>query len=159
MYVPAHSPSVISISATAPRGWALNPTTANLDYLASYSNYGTSDIDFAAPGGDYQYPGDEIVTIGGVTQYAFVFDYVFSAGSSLIPGRSSYYWSVGTSMAGPHAAGVAALIIGQNGGKMDPAHVKAAMRASADDLGKPGRDPYYGYGRVNAFKAITATVQ
>jgi subtilisin family serine protease len=156
VHVPASAPNVISISATAPRGWALNPLTANLDYLASYSNYGTSDVDFAAPGGDYQYPGNEIVTIGGITQYAYVFDYVFSSGSNLEPGTASYYWSVGTSMAAPHASGVAALIIGQNGGQMDPAHVKAALRASADDLGKPGRGPLYGHGRVNAFKAVSA---
>ncbi|MCC9135058.1 S8 family serine peptidase [Pontibacter silvestris] len=156
VHIPAGAPNVISISATAPQGWALNPLTANLDYLASYSNYGTSDIDFAAPGGDYSYPGNEIVTIGGVTQYAYVFDYVFSSGSNLDPTRSSYYWSVGTSMAAPHATGVAALIIGQNGGQMAPARVEAAMRASADDLGKSGRDPYYGHGRLNALKAVTA---
>jgi subtilisin family serine protease len=156
VHIPSSSPSVISISATAPIGWALNPTTTFLDNLASYSNYGIHDVDFAAPGGDYQYPGNEIVTIGGVTQYAYVFDYVFSSGSNLTPGRSSFYWSVGTSMAGPHAAGVAALIVGQNGGDMDPAKVEAVMRASADDLGKPGRDPYYGHGRVNAAKAVTA---
>jgi len=156
VHIPAGAPNVISISATAPQGWALNPLTANLDNLASYSNYGTPDVDFAAPGGDYVYPGDEIVTIGGIRQYAYVFDYVFSSGSNLAPGSASYYWSVGTSMAAPHATGVAALIIGQNGGDMDPAKVKAVMRASADDLGKSGRDPYYGYGRVNAFKAITA---
>ncbi|GAB3818559.1 S8 family peptidase [Pontibacter rugosus] len=155
-HIPSGAPSVISISATAPQGWALSPLTANLDFMASYSNYGTSDVDFAAPGGDYQYPGSEIATIAGVTQYVYIFDYVFSSGSNLTPGRASYYWSVGTSMAGPHAAGVAALIIGQNGGQMDPAKVKAVMRASADDLGKPGRDPFYGYGRVNAFRAITA---
>ncbi|GAA4425112.1 S8 family serine peptidase [Pontibacter saemangeumensis] len=155
-HIPSGAPNVISISATAPQGWALNPTTANLDFMASYSNYGTSDVDFAAPGGDYQYAGEEIARIGGITQYVFVFDYVFSAGNNPNPAKSSYYWSVGTSMAAPHATGVAALIIGQNGGEMDPAKVKAALRASADDLGKPGRDPYYGYGRVNAFKAITA---
>lgn len=159
VHIPSGAPSVISISATAPQGWALSPLTANLDHVASYTNYGTSDVDFAAPGGDYQYPGNEIATIGGVRQYVYVFDFVFSAGSNLTPGRSSYYWSVGTSMAGPHAAGVAALIVGQNGGDMDPAKVKAAMRASADDLGKPGRDPFYGYGRVNAFKAVSPAVQ
>ena len=155
-HIPSGAPNVISISATAPQGWALNPATANLDHLASYSNYGTSEVDFAAPGGDYQYPGKEIAKIGGITQYVYVFDYVFSSGSNLDPARASYYWSVGTSMAAPHATGVAALLIGQNGGEMDPAKVKAALRASADDLGKPGRDPYYGYGRVNAFKAVTA---
>lgn len=156
VYIPAGAPNVISISATAPLGWALSPLTANLDFLASYSNYGTSDIDFAAPGGDMAYKGEEIVTVAGMTNPVFAFDLVFSAGSSLEPGKGGYYWSSGTSMAAPHAAGVAALIIGQNGGQMDPAQVKAVMRASADDLGKPGRDPFYGYGRVNAFKAITA---
>lgn len=160
VHIPSGSIGVISISATAPRGWALNPLTANLDLLASYSNYGTPDVDFAAPGGDYLFAyepgGFQIATIGGVSQYAYVFDYVFSAGNDNRPGRSSFYWSVGTSMAGPHAAGVAALIIGQNGGDMDPAQVEAVMKASADDLGKPGRDPLYGHGRVNAYKAVTA---
>ena len=45
---------------------------------------------------------------------------------------------------------MAALIIGANGGSMKPAQVEAALRASADDLGKPGNDDYYGAGRVNA---------
>ncbi|WP_018477542.1 S8 family peptidase [Pontibacter roseus] len=156
LHIPSASTGVISISATAPTGWALAPATTSLDGFASYSNFGTADVHFAAPGGDYQYPGAEIATIGGIRQYVYVFDYVFSTGSNLDPTRASYYWSVGTSMAGPHAAGVAALIIGQNGGSMDPAHVLARMRASADDLGMPGRDPLYGYGRVNAFKAVTA---
>lgn len=68
---------------------------------------------------------------------------------------SGFYWSAGTSIASPHAAGVAALIIGKNGGKMPPAQVLAKMRATADDLGKPGRDPFYGHGRLNAYCAVT----
>jgi lantibiotic leader peptide-processing serine protease len=56
---------------------------------------------------------------------------------------------MGTSMAAPHAA-VAALIISRKGGTMKPASVEAAMRRSADDLGKPGNDDYFGAGRVNA---------
>ncbi len=150
VHIPSNSTGVISISATGPLGWALNPLGTDLNRVASYTNYGTSDVDFAAPGGDFAYPGSEIVTIAGVRQFAWVFDMVFSTTS-----RGRYSWSAGTSMAGPHAAGVAALIVGKNGGKMDPAQVRAAMRASADDLGKPGRDPYYGYGRVNALRAVT----
>jgi subtilisin family serine protease len=57
-------------------------------------------------------------------------------------------------MATPHVAGVAALIIGANGGDMDPAHVEAALRAGADDLGKPGNDDVYGAGRVNALGSL-----
>ncbi|SIR40436.1 S8 family peptidase [Pontibacter lucknowensis] len=155
VHIPSSSTGVISISATAPRGWALNPFGTFMDDFASYSNYGTSDVHFAAPGGDYMHPGNEIAIIAGVRQYVYVFDYVFSTGSSLTPGVAQYYWSVGTSMAGPHAAGVAALLIGRNGGQMSPAHVLAKLRATSDDLGKPGRDPYYGYGRVNAFRAVT----
>ena len=52
-------------------------------------------------------------------------------------------------------AGVAALIIEKNGGSMHPSQVEAILRQSADDLGKPGKDDFYGHGRVNAFKAVT----
>jgi subtilisin family serine protease len=61
-----------------------------------------------------------------------------------------YFWGAGTSMAAPHVSGVAAIIIGANGGDMHPARVRAALGQSADDLGKPGVDDYYGRGRVNA---------
>lgn len=155
-----HSPSsgahVISISATAPVGWGADPTTF-LDNLASYSNYGQSTIDFAAPGGDYSYffvNPSALCTVAGLTRPCYVFDYVFSTGSNLNPAIASYYWSVGTSMATPHAAAVAALIIQKNGGDMHPAQVEAAMLQSADDLGKPGNDDAYGNGRVNAFNAV-----
>jgi subtilisin family serine protease len=57
-------------------------------------------------------------------------------------------------MATPHVSGVAAIIIGMNGGEMNPAAVEAALQASADDLGKPGNDDFYGAGRVNAGNAV-----
>lgn len=154
VHTPSDAPHVISISASAPIGWATDPVNANLDYLASYSNYGASVIDFAAPGGDLSYPGNENCTIAGLLRPCYVFDLVFSTGSNLNPLLASYYWSAGTSMAAPHAAGVAAIIVGKNGGSMNPAQVEAALRASADDLGKPGNDPAYGAGRVNAAKAV-----
>jgi lantibiotic leader peptide-processing serine protease len=58
VHVPSQSVNVISISATAPIGWATDPLNINLDNLASYSNYGLSHITFAAPGGDFVYPGE-----------------------------------------------------------------------------------------------------
>ncbi|UOR05311.1 S8 family serine peptidase [Hymenobacter aerilatus] len=151
VHIPADATGVISISSTGPMGWALNPLTTNLDRFASYSNYGTSAVDFAAPGGDFAYPGNELVVFRGVRQYVWALDMVLSTAKN-----GGYTWMAGTSMAAPHATGVAALVIGKNGGQMDPARVKAVLRASADDLGKPGRDPYYGHGRINALRAVSS---
>ena len=157
VHIPADATGVISISATGPLGWAKAPLTTNLDRFASYSNYGTPAVAFAAPGGDFSYyytSKTEAVVFRGVYQYVWALDMVLSTGR-IIDGRARYTWAAGTSMAAPHTSGVAALIIGKNGGHMDPTRVEAVLRASADDLGKPGRDPYYGYGRVNAFRAVS----
>jgi 5'-nucleotidase / UDP-sugar diphosphatase len=56
-------------------------------------------------------------------------------------------------MAAPHASGVAAIIIGRHG-RMHPAQVEAKLRSTADDLGKRGRDAFYGQGRVNAYNTV-----
>ncbi|MHC4065448.1 MAG: S8 family serine peptidase [Planctomycetota bacterium] len=143
---PADAPHVISIAATAPEGWAVDPTT-DLDLPASYTNFGQSVISFAAPGGDYDLPGDADCTVAGITEPCWVFDMVFSTSNN------GWAWAAGTSMAAPHASGVAALIIGENGGDMHPAQVEAALRKAADDLGKPGNDDL-GAGRVNAANAV-----
>ncbi|MGY2130810.1 S8 family peptidase [Hymenobacter sp. HD11105] len=149
IHMPSDAKDVISISATGPIGWALN-TSTNLDRVASYTNFGTPDVDLAAPGGDFSYPTNEIVTFRGVRQFVWALDMVLSTATA-----TSYSWSAGTSMAAPHAAGVAALIIGKNGGQMAPNRVEAILRSSADDLGTPGRDAYYGHGRVNALRAVS----
>jgi lantibiotic leader peptide-processing serine protease len=82
----------------------------------------------------------------------YVFDYVFSVGG--VVGSSAYfYWSAGTSMAAPHVAGVAALLVGKHG-KMKPSQLRSYLERGADDLGQRGNDPYYGTGRVNAIKAL-----
>lgn len=146
---PAMSPNVIAISATAPIGWATDPNNTFLDNLASYSNYGSRVISLAAPGGDYIYPGNENCNIANlVLGPCRALDLVLSTGNK------SWYWAAGTSMAAPHASGVAALIVGKNGGSMHPAQLEAALRASADDLGMPGKDDAYGHGRVNALRAV-----
>ena len=102
-----------------------------------YSNVG-SQVDFAAPGGDFQlYPV-------GTWYYDMVMNCV----------NGGYAWYAGTSQAAPHVCGVAALLVEKLGTDVKPAQLKAALRHSADDLGKPGQDPVYGYGRVNAARAV-----
>jgi subtilisin family serine protease len=138
LHVPSDCGRTVSIAATGPLGWGIDPTVS-LDTPAFYTNYGSA-IDYAAPGGNvdfdlYPNPG-------------WWFDLVFST----YPG--GWAWMAGTSMASPHVAGVAALIIEANGYRPTPSQVESVLRRSADDLGKPGRDEWYGHGRVNAAQAV-----
>ena len=65
-----------------------------------------------------------------------------------------WMWASGTSMSASMVSGVAALVI-EKYGRMTPKKLKQLLGATADDLGSPGKDPYYGHGRINAYKAVT----
>lgn len=154
VFYPAQAANVIAVSATAPVGWAVG--NLNLDLPTTYTNFGQSAITFAGPGGDSAYPGTQnctkpLVPVGSITRPCWVFDLVFSPGS---PGPTYFYfWAAGTSMASPAVAGVAALVVGKYG-HMQPQQLRQILQRSADDLGKPGNDDFYGGGRVNAGRAI-----
>ncbi|MFX0198996.1 MAG: S8 family serine peptidase [Candidatus Hodarchaeota archaeon] len=129
VYLPAEAGNCIAISATGPA-----------DLPAYYTNYGTSLVWVAAPGGDSSY---------GLLGNVFSTFYT-------PPGETGYWfaWMDGTSGSAPNAAGVAALII-EKYGRMSVGKLKNILKNTADDLGKPGADDYYGRGRVNAYKAVT----
>lgn len=61
----------------------------------------------------------------------------------------------GTSVASPVVAGVAALMISANA-SLSPSNVATLLEANADDLGAAGWDPSFGYGRLNAYRAVAA---
>lgn len=59
----------------------------------------------------------------------------------------------GTSFSSPYVAGAAGLILSIRG-DLSNADVACVLRASADDKGAPGKDPEYGWGRLNAARAL-----
>lgn len=117
---------------------------------ASFSNYGVK-IDVAAPGGGDIDPTKLINT----PLYS-----ILSLKSFFIPTSwnpyvidSKYIRLAGTSMASPHAAGVAALIKSYRP-EFSPEQVRQALRAGSDDLGPGAFDTIYGNGKINTIKAI-----
>ena len=66
---------------------------------------------------------------------------------------NSFSFYQGTSMAAPHVAGVAALILSVDPA-LTPNQVETILRSTSTDLGDPGRDPIFGEGLVNAFAAV-----
>ncbi|MBI3586885.1 MAG: S8 family serine peptidase, partial [Ignavibacteriales bacterium] len=133
-YDPKNPPCVTQVMYPAAYSGviAVGATTSS-DEKASFSNIGPN-LSLTAP---------------GLLIYSTYFDGV---------GNSTYEYNSGTSMASPHVAGLAALILSVNP-NLTPYQVQSILNQSADDLGAPGRDDLYGYGRINAYKAITLTLR
>jgi subtilisin family serine protease len=145
--LPAMADGVIAVTATGPLGWAVYPA-ADPRRPASYSNFGTRVADFAAPGGDFAYPGNENCTVGTLTRPCWVFDMVISP-AEVDAGSAYYYWAAGTSMAAPHVSGIAAQIIGAYGGSMSPDLLEKALAYLAEPLSPKA---FYGKGFARANK-------
>ncbi len=112
--------------------------------LSYYSNYGP-DLDIVAPGGDTNVDQNGDGYEDGILQQTF--------GNS--PTDWGYFLYQGTSMATPHVAGTAALVIAN--GVIGPDNVREVLQSTAKDLGAPGWDPIYGWGRVDAAAALGYT--
>jgi serine protease len=107
-----------------------------------YSNYG-KDIDLAAPGGNTRVDQNGDGRPDGVLQNTIAIG---------DPTTSDYFAYMGTSMAAPHVAGVAALVVGE--GVTDPDRVEAVLKASARKPKQPYSAERYGAGILDAPAAI-----
>ena len=69
---------------------------------------------------------------------------------STVPG-GGYYWKSGTSMASPHVAALAGLLASQD---RSAPEIRGRIQDTATDLGADGKDKYFGWGLINANKAV-----
>lgn len=145
--LPAEAPGVVTVSAVG---------TERLK--SYYSSYGQGVVDVSAPGGDTRQPNPAVSTIS-------------HAVLSTVVGGWGY--AQGTSMASPHAAGVAALALSAHP-NLQPGALAAFLESTSEPLPcpagvydpRPGleqylaectggtRNSFYGAGEVNAFNAV-----
>ncbi len=139
---PARAPDVVAVGATTEHGC-----------LADYSNDGAG-LTLVAPGGgaDANLPGDPNCNPDGPPGRD-VYQVTFTGSSVRRFGMPSGY--EGTSMAAPHVAATAALVIasGVLGRHPTPAQLVARLRATARKLGGGGDEALYGAGLVDAAAA------
>ena len=71
-------------------------------------------------------------------------------------GSSAYDYFTGTSMATGYATGLAAVLLSADP-KLTSIDIRRIMENSATDLGPPKKDPQFGWGRIDAAAAFSAT--
>jgi subtilisin len=118
--------------AKLPESMAIAAVDAN-DQRASFSSTGP-EVDVAAPG---------VAILSTVP-----------TGSCKLCDPSGYRTLSGTSMATPHVSGTGALLMSRG---FTAAQAWTQMSGTATDLGFPGFDLFYGWGRVDASQAVTGT--
>lgn len=131
-----HVPSFFATYCDATHVICVSATRLN-DVPSSFTNYGRSAIDVAAPGGD---SGQWVYSLCPQTSLLyFCEDGYYTLGVA------------GTSQAAPHVAGLAALAVEDVGRNV--AQVRSYIRNSTDRIVN-GNSPYYGKGRINVARAV-----
>lgn len=134
LFFPASYQGVISVSAVD-----LNAQKA------PYSNFGTM-VDVAAPGGDVSRD------LNGDGYSDGVLSTLVDENNAFAP---NYVFYQGTSMASPHVAGLAALVLSVNPA-LTVSEVETILTTNTIDLGAAGRDDIFGHGLVQADRALLA---
>jgi subtilisin family serine protease len=117
------------------------------DTYAYYSQFG-AQVDIAAPGGQMSNYHDANGIYSTMPTYPVYLTSKYSY-------SRNYDYLHGTSQATPYVAGLAALVWSANLA-LTPDEVQNAIQSNADDIGDPGWDQNYGYGRINAWATLAA---
>jgi len=157
--LPAEAPGVVTVSATGP--------TEQKSY---YSSYGQGVVEVAAPGGDTRFR-----TLGAKST---ITDAILSTTFNTATKTDGWGWKQGTSMAGPHAVGVAALALSADP-TLSPGALASLLQRTAQPIACPdgvynpvpnhtagphaydatcsggARNGFYGAGEVDALNAVT----
>lgn len=129
-----------SVSATGPN-----------DELVFYSNFGTNEIDVAAPGGGYETLEK---TLSTETAFPFPTNLVFTTYPLEVGEPAEYTYIAGTSFSAPQVAGLAALVR-ELEPDANPKQVERDIQAGAELANGKG-DPELGAGRINALSTVEA---
>ena len=146
--LPCEAANAICAAATGPTGASsINGPWVDVDAPAPYTAFGRSAVSVAAPGGAGE--------VGQFRRFWSLCTTTPSAttGAPACRAHQPIAQGAGTSFAAPTVAGLAALLVAQLG-HGNPALIRARILQSADDLGQPGTDPYYGKGRINVARAL-----
>lgn len=135
--VTSKCPVADEVSYPAALDGVIGVAATNLYNNHSYYSSVGIHADVAAAGGE---PGQDI----GTSIVSTFPRHIFSSG---------YAGSVGTSMASPHVAGLASLLIDMRP-SLTPDEVEFILEATAEDRGSAGWDPFYGYGIINMRRAM-----
>ncbi|GEM_PF-2216602 len=106
------------------------------DERPQFSNFG-SDLFLMAP-------GSQVLSLGSASAHVGFREF------------DGYYTASGTSASAPFVSGAIALILEQNPG-ISLQGIRQKLINGAVDLGDPGFDPYYGYGRLDIARTIAAS--
>lgn len=161
--VPVEVSGVIGVTANGNKG-----------FKSYYSSYGVGSADVVAPGGDRRLQVTPAAVNGRVLS-TWPSSKPCSAALKVVDAGAVYCYLQGTSMASPHVAGIAALVV--SSGVTTPGAVAARISGTADGMACPdtamyapfpsqsngapqvcqggtGGNGFYGKGQVNALRAI-----